>query len=57
MSRSIEILLVLSYNLILLFGACYLIVVHDWSAWTLLLVLVLAASWDKEPKITVETGK
>ena len=57
MSRTLEITLVLVYNLALFGGICYLIQVYDWSPWTLFWVLILGASWDKESKITVETGK
>lgn len=57
MTRNLEIFLVLAYNLALVAGTSYLIVAHDFSAWLYLLALVFAASWDKESKITVETGK
>lgn len=62
MSRNIEIFLVLTYNLALLAGACYMIQVYDWSAWLLVLVLIFGASWDKEKtidkeKAIIEIGK
>lgn len=57
MNRNLEIFLVLAYNLALVAGTSYLIVAHDFSAWMYLLALIFAASWDKESKITVETGK
>lgn len=57
MNRNLEIFLVLTYNLALVAGTSYLIVAHDFSAWMYLLALIFAASWDKESKITVETGK
>ena len=57
MNRNLEIFLVLVYNLALVAGTSYLIVVHDFSAWMYLLTLIFAASWDKESKISIETGK
>jgi hypothetical protein len=36
------------YNIILFAGASYLIVAHDFSAWTYLIVLMLAASLRKD---------
>ena len=57
MTRTLEIFLVLAYNLVLVTGTSYLVVAHDFSAWMYLLALLFAASWDKESKITVETGK
>lgn len=57
MNRNLEIFLVLVYNLALLFGTSYLIVVHDFSAWMYLLALMFAASWDKESEVSVEIGK
>ena len=57
MSRTIEIVLVIIYNLSLLAGASYLIVVHDFSAWMYLLALIFAAGWNSKPKLIVETGK
>ena len=57
MSRTVEIVLVIAYNLALLAGTSYLIVAHDFSAWMYLLALIFAASWDKESKVIVETGK
>jgi hypothetical protein len=57
MSRILEIVLVLAYNLALLAGSAYMITVHDWSAWILVVALMFAASWgDREP-IKVEIGK
>lgn len=57
MNRNLEIFLVLVYNLSLVAGTSYLIVAHDFSAWTYLLALMFAASWDKESKVSVEIGK
>ena len=59
MSRTVEIGLVIAYNLALLVGASYLIVKYDFSAWIYLLALMFAASWkeDKDQCITVETGR
>lgn len=57
MSRNLEILLTIMYNLVLFGGICYLIQVYDWSPWTLFWVLILGASWKNDPKVTVETGK
>ncbi len=56
-SRTIEIVLVIIYNLALLAGSAYMITVHEWSAWILVVALMFAASWgDREP-IKVEIGK
>lgn len=57
MNRNLEIFLVLVYNLVLLFGTSYLIVVHDFSVWMYLLALIFAASWDKKSQVSVEIGK
>lgn len=57
MSRTVEIVLVIAYNLALLAGASYLIVVHDFSAWLYLLALMFAAGWGDVPTIKVETNK
>lgn len=57
MTRTLEIILVIVYNLALFSGICYLIQVYDWSPWTLFWVLILGASWKEDPKVTVETGK
>ena len=57
MNRNLEIFLVLVYNLALVAGTSYLIVAHDFSAWMYLLALIFAASWNKEPMVTIETGK
>jgi hypothetical protein len=56
-SRTVEIVLVIAYNLALLAGASYLIVVHDFSAWLYLLALMFAAGWGDVPTIKVETNK
>lgn len=57
MNRNLEIFLVLVYNLALVAGTSYLIVAHDFSVWMYLLALIFAASWNKEPNISVEIGK
>lgn len=45
-------LLVVVYNLTILGGAAYLITMHDWSNWTMLLAIILLGSFstkdDKE---------
>lgn len=46
--KVLEVLLVCLYNLALLFGACYMIVTYDWSAWCLLIPLVFGASWKEK---------
>jgi hypothetical protein len=46
--KVLEVLLVLLYNLVLLAGACYMIVTYDWSAWCLLIPLVFGATWKDE---------
>lgn len=57
MNRNLEIFLVCCYNLSLLAGSAYMIVVHEWSAWILVVALMFAAGWgDREP-IKVEIGK
>jgi hypothetical protein len=49
--KLVEVFLVLLYNLSLLAGASYLIIVYDFSAWIYLLALLFAASWkDKDEK-------
>lgn len=45
------------YNLALLAGFAYLIVEHDLSPWSLIVALILAASWDNKPRVEIETGK
>jgi hypothetical protein len=57
MNRNLEIFLVLMYNLALVAGTSYLIVAHDFSAWTYLLALIFAASWNKESPVSIEMGK
>lgn len=49
MVKSVDKLMILTYNLTLAGGACYLIYYKDASAWLLLLALMLAGSW-KERK-------
>lgn len=39
--------LVLLYNLLLFFGASYLVAFHDFSWWIFLLVLLMAASYER----------
>jgi len=56
-SRILEILLVIAYNLSLLAGSAYMIVTHDWSAWILVVALMFAAKWDGQEPIKVEIGK
>jgi len=56
-SRIIEIVLVIAYNLALLAGSAYMIVVHEWSAWILVVALMFAASWGDQEPIKVEIGK
>ena len=46
----VEIGLILLYNLILLAGASYLVVVHDFSWWIFFLVLLFAGTYGKKEK-------
>ena len=46
----LEIFLVLLYNLILLAGASYLVVAHDFSGWIFFLVLLFGATYTKKEK-------
>ena len=48
--KTVDKLLILTYNLILVTGACYLVYYKDASAWLFLLVLVLAGSWKESKK-------
>jgi hypothetical protein len=57
MERILEIILVIVYNLSLLAGSAYMITVHDWSAWILVVALMFAASWGDQEPIKVEIGK
>lgn len=59
MNRTVEIILVVFYNLVLLAGASYLIAVHEFSAWIYLVALVFGAGWkdDSDSKVSIETGK
>lgn len=45
---TIEILLILLYNLCLLAGASYLVYYHDASAWLYFLALCFGASWKSD---------
>ena len=50
--KTIDKLMILVYNLLLLAGASYLVYFKDASAWLFILALVFAGSWksDKETK-------
>ena len=50
MVNPIDKLMILTYNLILAGGACYLVYYKDASAWLFLLVLALAGSWKEGKK-------
>ena len=48
--KSVDKLMLLTYNLILVTGACYLVYYKDASAWLFLLALVFAGSWKESKK-------
>lgn len=48
--KSVDKLMILTYNLVLAGGACYLVYYKDASAWLLLMVLALAGSWKESKK-------
>lgn len=50
MVNPIDKLMILTYNLILAGGACYLVYYKDASAWLFLLVPALAGSWKESKK-------
>ena len=45
--NTVRMLLVMIYNLCILFGAVYLVTEYDWSEWTMLLAVLLlwTISW------------
>lgn len=55
MTNLVEIFFVICYNLALLAGASYLVVVHNFSAWIYVLALIFGAGWkDKSCKKETE---
>ena len=48
--KTVDKLLILTYNLILITGACYLVYYKDASAWLFLLALIFAGSWKESKK-------
>ena len=46
--KSVDKLMILVYNLILVTGACYLVYYKDASAWLFVLAMVFGASWKLE---------
>lgn len=57
MNRLVEIVLVIVYNLTLLAGTSYLVLYHDFSAWTYLIALCFGASWDDSKSLLVNMSK
>lgn len=48
--KSIDKLMILLYNIILVAGASYLVIQHEFSAWIYVLVVILAGSWSEKDK-------
>jgi hypothetical protein len=48
--KSVDKLIILCYNLLLVSGASYLVYYKDASAWLFALALVFAASWSEKDK-------
>jgi hypothetical protein len=50
--KSVDKLMILVYNLILVAGACYLVYYKDASAWLFVLAIIFGASWSEKDKDT-----
>jgi hypothetical protein len=48
--KSVDKLMILVYNLILLAGACYLVYYKDASAWLFVLAILFGATWSEKDK-------
>lgn len=48
--KSVDKLMILTYNLVLVSGACYLVYYKDASAWLFLVALIFGASWKEGKK-------
>jgi hypothetical protein len=48
--KSVDKLMILVYNLLLLAGASYLVVVHNVTSWVYLIALIFGASWSEKDK-------
>ena len=46
--KSVDKLMILLYNIILLAGASYLVVEHDVTAWIYLIALFFGATWNEK---------
>ena len=48
--KSVDKLMILVYNLVLVTGACYLVYYKDASAWLFALAMIFGASWSEKDK-------
>jgi hypothetical protein len=48
--KTVDKVIILTYNLILLAGASYLVYYKDASAWLFVLALIFAGSWSEKDK-------